>query len=71
MSWINFLKLLHVFPFIMYEKKDGIEQFLRGYLYKNNQEQEVLSYTRYVSLQIGQYGYDDIATCKLGSIDCI
>ena len=50
---------------IMYERKDGIEQFVRGTLYRGNVEYKVLFYARYASLQIGKYGYDDIGTCKL------
>ena len=52
---------------IMYEKKDNLDQFVRGTLFKENVEYEVLFYARYVSLQIGKYGYDDIGTCK---VDC-
>ena len=50
---------------IMYEIKDGLPEFIRGSLYKEDKEHEVLFYARYVSLQIGKYGYDDIGTCKL------
>ena len=52
---------------IMYEIKDGLPEFVRGTLYKDNVEHDVLFYARYQSLQIGKYGYDDIGTCK---VDC-
>jgi hypothetical protein len=54
---------------IMYEKKDGIEEFVRGYLYKEDKEYEIYFYARYVSLQIGKYGYDDVGICKVDECD--
>jgi hypothetical protein len=44
------------------------EDFLRGYLYKNNQEYEVLFYGRYSELTIDNNVYNNIATCKLHTI---
>ena len=50
---------------IMYEIKYGLAEFIRGSLYKEDKEYEVLFYARYMSLQIGKYGYDDVGICKL------
>lgn len=58
---------LKVDMYVTYEKMDGIDKFVRGFLYKDDKEYEILFYCRYVSLQIGNYGYDKIATCKLAN----
>lgn len=39
---------------------------LRGYIYKNNKEYNVIeSYQMYASKQIGDYCYDKIGVCKI------
>ena len=60
-----YIESLCIHMYITYEKKDGLDYFVRGFLYKDDVEYEILDYCRYVSLQIGMNGYDNIATCKL------
>jgi hypothetical protein len=60
-----YIESLNIHMYVTYEKSDSLDAFVRGFLYKDNKEYEILSYCRYVSLQIGNYGYDNISTCKL------
>ena len=57
---------------ILSESEDPINMFItystgfvRGYIYKDNQEYEILNYLLYNSLQIGNFGYDCIGICSI------
>jgi hypothetical protein len=55
----------HIFVIITYRKNEKIDEFIRGYIYIENTEYSINSFTRYTSLQIGKYAYDNIGTCYL------
>jgi hypothetical protein len=63
-----YIEILNINIYVTYQKKDEINEFVRGFLYKDDKEYEILYFCRYHSLQIGEHGYDNIATCKLDSI---
>ena len=52
---------------LFFEKKDNPykEIFIRGYIYYKNKEYKINNYLRYVSLQIGEFCYDNIRVCYL------
>jgi len=50
--------------FITYKRKsDRQEEFIRGFIYKNNSEIKITSCELFSSLQLGSYCYDNIIIC--------
>jgi hypothetical protein len=50
--------------FITYKRNsDGQEEFIRGFIYKNNSEIKLTSCALFSSLQLGSFCYDNIMIC--------
>jgi hypothetical protein len=57
--------IFHIDLYITYKNKDGTGnwEFVRGFLYKNNEEYVIKSFVTFASLQRGQFGYDNVGIC--------
>lgn len=56
------IKNININIFITYSKIFG---FVRGYVYKDNKEYEILDYTILSSIQLGNFAYDNVGLCKI------
>lgn len=50
--------------YVTYKNNNGQWEFLRGFLYKRNNEYKITSFLVLSSLQIGAFCYDRIAICE-------
>ena len=56
------IKNININIFITYSKISG---FVRGHVYKDNKEYEILNYIVLSSIQLGNFAYDNVGLCKI------